>query len=187
MTTEAVLYASLDEYKLLREEFESSLPQLIRDNRIDDWTYFEYGSIKFGIEFSNRFEDALMSALSKLTKNMAPVWTKDTADILSDAIRGLAKSVSRMEHIRHSIVVCSECENEEAVDMDEGFEDREICNIMIVGVVNNALFDKECEDVGSDPDGMLRKIRKFKCSKCSNLVDVLFEEECGNICINCDC
>lgn len=182
-----VIYDSLDEYKVLCKQFKTDLPQLISDNRIDDWTYSDYDyKTKFGIQFSNRFEGVLFEALSTLTKNQVPDWTKSTADILSDAIRGMAKSVSRMKHIRHSVVVCSYCENEEVVEMDEGFEDREVCNIMIVGMINNVLFDTEGEEMGSDECGMLQKVRLFKCGKCSNLVDEIFEEELYNICVNCE-
>lgn len=173
-TTGKVLYQSLDEYNLLRKDFETILPQLIRVNRIDDWTYYDiYYKTKFGIQFSNRFEGVIFEALSTLTKNQVPDWTKTTTDILSNAIRGMAKSVSRMKHMRHSVVVCSDCGN-------EGFEDREVCNIMIVGMINNVLFDTEGEEMGSDECGMLQAIRQFKCGKCSNLVDNLFEGECNN-------
>ena len=185
--TGKVLYESIDEYNQFREEFNVSLPQLIRDNHVDDWIYTDYGSVaKKGIKFSNRFENVLFGSLSRLTKNQVPDWTKNTANILSDAIRGMAKSVSRMINMQHSISVCSDCETEDVVEMDTAFENREICNIMIVGMINNVLFDTEGEDAGSDSGGMLKKIRLFECEKCSKLVDNLFDGELCISCVDCD-
>ena len=185
-----VIYETFDEYKVLCDQFKSELPQLIHDNRIDDWTYADYTNVNntnFGIQFSNRFENALALALSKLTKNKISYWVKNTAEILGNAIRGLAKSVSRMKNIRHSFVSCSDCGQEEVVIVQEGFEDHIICNILIEGMINNVLFDTEGEEMGTEQCGMLRKVCLFKCEICSNLVDEIFEGELGNICLDCDC
>ena len=147
-----VIYNTFDEYKVLCDQFKNDLPQLIHVNRIDDWTYANYSNVRntnFGIQFSNRFENALVLALSKLTKDKIPYWVKNTAEILGNAIRGLAKSVSRMKNIRHSIVSCSDCGQDEVVEVQEGFEDHIICNILIEGMINNVLFDTEGEEMGS--------------------------------------
>ena len=183
-----VIYDSFDEYKVLCEQFKTDLPQLISDNRIDDWTYSNYDyKTKFGIEFSNRFEYAFVLALSKLTKNKIPNWVNETSEILGNSIRGIAKSVSRMKNIRHSVVSCSDCGQEDVIEVQGGFEDHIICNIMIEGMINNVLFDTEGEEMGSDECGMLRKVRLFTCETCSNLVDEIFEGELGNNCLDCDC
>ena len=184
-TTGKVIYDSLEEYRSLRSEFEANLPQLIREKRIDDWTHSNPGyTVKYGIQFSNRFEDALLPALAKLTKDQIPEWAESTADMLSCAIRGIAKSVSKMDGLRHSVATCSDCGQEDVIEMQEGFEAPEICNVMCVGLINNVLFDTEAEDVGSEEWGMMRKVRLFKCPGCEQLEDEFWSD--GGWCLSCN-
>lgn len=71
----------------------------------------------------------------------------------------------------------------EEIEMQEGFENRKICNIMWVGLITNVLFDTEAREVGGEEWGLLRKVRLFKCPGCEKLTDELFVEK---VCIDCD-
>lgn len=179
-TTGKVIYDSVEEYFALRAEFEANLPRLIKDHYFDMWTY---SNAEFGVQFSNRIEPALSQALSKLTKGEVPEWTKDATDIFSDAIRGIAKSVSKMAGLKPCVAICSNCGKDDEIEMQEGFENRKICNIMCVGLITNVLFDTEAREVGGEEWGLLRKVRLFKCPGCEKLTDELFDEK---VCIDCD-
>ena len=171
-----VLYDSLDEYNQLCRQFKEELPQLLRDNKIDNWAYTEVGSheTKFGVCIFNRFETVLSDALSKLTKSEIPEWTKTTAEIMSDAVRGLARSITHLNAAR-IYMECPETCWMHHVELQDGFKDREVCNTMIVGIINNMLFDTESHVMGTDTDGMLRKVRLFVCPVCENMVDEIID------------
>jgi hypothetical protein len=182
-----VIYDSFEEYANLSKEFKDTLSEFIRNHKIDDWTFSNFISntnTNAGIQFSNRFEQQLLQPLSKLTKHQIPEWTNEVSEILSDALRGMAKSVAEMNHTHHYISNCSECENEDRIEMLQLFQNPAICNVMCMGIINNVLFDTEGEECGREQGGMLRKVRQFRCHACSKPVDEMWFDA-DNICTNC--
>jgi hypothetical protein len=116
----------------------------------------------------------LSDALSKLTKSEIPEWTKTTAEIMGDAVRGLARSITYLNAAR-LYMECPETCWMHHVELQDGFKDREVCNTMIVGIINNMLFDTESHVMGTDTDGMLRKVRLFVCPICERMVDEIID------------
>ena len=91
------------------------------------------------------------------------------------------------QHIR-----CEECENEDIyVNFQDKFKEREICNIMIVNVINGILFDNNDDGntlSGGDNVGQMEKIIQSKCKKCNNfcdMLDVWGNENEDEMCYNC--
>jgi hypothetical protein len=172
-----ILYESKEEYQRLCDDFKNELPMLIKDNYIDDWTYMEYGvEENFGLSYSCPLEDELCKALTKLSKNQNNKWVKNMTDILSCAVRGLANSIKYMDRF-NEYIECEECDNEDIyINFQDKFKERELCNIMIVNVINGILFDTDGEEntlTGSDNAGQMEKIIQFKCKKCDKFCDML--------------
>lgn len=162
-----ILYDSQKEYNLLCDEFKSELPILIRIHNIDVWTYTYKGSEKFGLSFSNFCEEVIQKLLTKLTKNQNEEWVINMSYILSSATRGLAKSISQIHKIEYADI----------------FKKREICNIMIINMINNILFDIESDLCGCENIGEIEKIKMIKCIKCNNYYNLLADWD--NLCSNC--
>ena len=78
-------------------------------------------------------------------------------------------------------VDCEECGNDEIdVNFQDKFKEREICNIMLINVINGILFDD---------NGEMDKIIQFKCKKCNNFCDMLdgWDNELNDgICYDCN-
>jgi len=165
--TNIILYDSQAEYNLLCCEFKTELPVSIRNYNIDVWTYTCNGNEKFGLSFSNYCEEVIQKLLFKLTKNQNENWVINTSYILSSAIRGLAKSISYINK--------TEC-----LDI---FKKKEICNIMIINMINNILFDTESDLCGCENVGEIEKIKMIKCIKCNNYYNLLADWD--NLCFNC--
>jgi hypothetical protein len=183
-----VFYNSKAEYDELCNNFKQELPELIKKNRVDDWIYHEYGNLRnehFGLRHSCPDWDVLQTALLKLTKNQNKEWVDNITDILSCAIRGLAKSISYM-HIfddEEEYEECEECGNEidiSSVSFQEHFRNREICNLMIINVINSILFD-------DDNSGQMEKIIQFKCEKCNEFCDMIrdYDDNATEMCFDC--
>lgn len=179
-----VFYNSKAEYDELCNNFKQELPKLIKKNRVDDWIYHDYSNKEnFGLQYSCPVWEELQAALSKLTKNQNENWVDNITDILTCAIQGLAKSISYM-HIfddEEEYEECEECGNEieiGSVSFQEYFRNREICNLMIINIINGILFDDDGEGdtlSGCDNAGQMEKIIQFKCEKCNNLCDNLID------------
>jgi hypothetical protein len=164
------VYDSIEEYEILYNEFKNELPSLLRNNNIDDWTYLDYPNIKYGLRYSASFNDALYDALQKLTKNQNNIWVNNMIDIIECTIRGLAKSIEYM-NIFDDRIECDECGNDEiVVNFQAKFKEREICNIMIINIINGILF---CGDTdgntlsGGDNFGQMHQIIQFECKTCN--------------------
>jgi len=173
-----ILYETEEEYQTLCNDFKTELPILIKDYNIDDWTYIDYiGREKFGLTFSSSLEYVLEKALSKLSKNQNKIWVNNIIDILSCAVRGLAKSIKYMK-IFNEYTDCEECGNEDIyINFQDKFKEREICNIMIVNIINGILFNDNDDgnnlSGGGGYKGQMEKIIQFKCKKCDNFCDML--------------
>jgi L-rhamnose mutarotase len=172
-----ILYESKEEYKKICDDFKNELPRLIKENNIDDWTYSDYSNEEnFGLRFSAPLEYVLENALNKLSKNSNKEWVNNMVNILSCAIRGLALSTKYMDKF-NKYCECEECGDESIyVNFQYKFKEREICNVMIVNVINGILFDDD-EDgstlSGADDSGQLSKVIQFKCNKCDRFCDML--------------
>jgi predicted RNA-binding Zn-ribbon protein involved in translation (DUF1610 family) len=185
-----ILYDSIEEYNKLCNDFKNELPELIRNNNIDDWTYMDYPYLKYGLHYSACLNNTLHDALKKLTKNQNNNWVNNIIDILECAIRGLAKSIEYIDNF-DDYIECDECGNEEiVVNFQAKFKEREICNIMIINIINGILF---CGDTdgstlsGGDNFGQMEKIAHFECNTCNkffNRCDICDENNI-DMCYNC--
>ena len=180
-----ILYNSRKEYESLCKEFNNTISTIVNENRIDEWIHFDYDSddIQIGIQYSNRFETKLYAAISKLTKDQNPEWTTELSDILGDSIRGIAKSVKYMDGFC-KFVNCPNCKDDDelCVHFQEGFLNREVCNLIITNMINNVLFDTESAETQSERNGVMQRIRQFKCGICKKIVSDL---ESSETCIYC--
>ena len=172
-----ILYENMKEYEFLCNEFKNKLPILIKDNNIDDWLRMDG---KFRLRISYDIEYILNTALTTLSKNQSKLWVNHMTDILSCAVRGLATSINYMNKF-NEYVDCEECGNDEIdVNFQDKFKEREICNIMLINVINGILFDD---------NGEMDKIIQFKCKKCNNFCDMLdcWDNEFNDgICYDCN-
>lgn len=188
-----ILYESKEEYKKFCEDFKNELPRLIKENKIDDWTYSDWsGEENYSLRFSAPLEDVLENELNKLSKNSNKEWVNHMVDILSCAVRGLANSIKYMGKF-NEYNECEECGNDSIyVNFQSKFKEREICNVMIVNLINGILFDDNgdgntlsgCNDVS----GQLEKIIEFKCNKCDrfcDMVDVWDNNNNREMCFDC--
>lgn len=172
-----VKYSSWKEYETLCEEFKSELPTIIRKYRMDKWTYMHYGiEEKFGLQLSCQCEIQITKLLSKLTKNQNKKWVDYISNIIGSIIRGIAKSISMMNHLGD--------------DLQSNFKNREMCNIIITNMINTLLFENEDVQEGYE----MEKIRTFVCKKCKKEDNSLigedemygdFETEFDEMCFDC--
>jgi len=183
-----ILYGSLYEYNTYRNTFIDELPDLIKYNNIDDWQHSGWTSAPktaLGLKYSNDCESVLHNALLKLTKNQNKQWVDNMSYLLGGAIRGLAKTGNTMNDIEAE--PCEECGNDATfVDIKDIYRHRHITNKMIVGMVNNMLFDIEMIEAGTDDQGALSRIIQFKCNRCNKFTDMLYDVGGGEMCIACD-
>ncbi len=167
MTTSSkkVTYDSIAEYNLLRLQFGDELSRLIERFKMHNWTHRNStNQVRFGIECADPFETMLGQAINKLTKGHIPEWSDEMAAVLCDAIKGMAKSVAWMWGIQLDIE-CEETSWIHSIDVQDAFKIEEVCSRMIVGVVNNILFDTERKLLGSINDGeggSLGRVSMFK-------------------------
>jgi hypothetical protein len=170
MSYNKLLYESKEEYAKLCDNFKNALPFLIRNNNIDDWTY---NGKQFGLSISTPLETVLEQALTKLSKNQNELWVNNMTDILSCAVRGLAKSVSYMNKFKIPV----ECDNDFIyVNIQDNFKNREICNIMVINVINAILFDEDDDGYslgGADGVGQIEKIIQFRCKRCNEFCNMV--------------
>jgi len=187
-----ILYESKEEYNKICDDFKIELPRLIRENNIDDWTYSDWiNKENFGLRFSAPLEDVLENALSKLSKNSNKEWVNHMVDILSCAVRGLAHSIKYMDKF-NECEECEECGDDSIyVNFQYKFKEREICNVMIVNLINGILFDDDGDGntlSGADDSGQLAKIIQFKCNMCNcfcEMIDVWDNNNNSEMCYEC--
>jgi len=164
-----VKYDSWKEYETLCKEFEVELPKVIRDNEIDKWTYYGLEHLEFGLQLSNCCEVNIAELLKKLTKDKNNKWVEHISNIIGSSIRGIAKSVSYMNHLSD--------------DIHDIFLNREVCNVMITNMIKTILFSTDDVQDGYE----LEKIRCFTCQTCKNDTDWLEPIEDKNIEVCFDC
>lgn len=171
MSLNKVLYDSLEEYENLVHEFKSSLPNIIREDELDDWTYTDYNyEQKFGLQFSKSCS-GIYGALSKLTKNKNEQWVIMMGRVISNAIRGIAYSVNNMKSSTN--ILCECCGVVTTHDDCEIFLKREMCNTLMV----NMIFGIICDDGQNQDENELSNIRQFNCKNCGG-IDYIDGEFC---------
>jgi hypothetical protein len=186
MSNEAIMntivYDSEEEYKSMCNEFRKEFQGLIAEYHIDYWKYYDYmdnNSEHFGLPFSCNLYEILHKTLMKLTKNQNEKWVDNISNILYLGIRGLAQSVSYMNNNCGEPDVCVETQN--------SFRQRELCNTMIIHMVNTILFDLVDEKGetldGCENSGHLTKIVHITCDICNKLYNISHGFE--NTCYDC--
>ena len=185
-----IVYDSEEEYKSMSNEFRKEFQELINEYHLDYWKYYDYmnnNSEHFGLPFSGNLYEILHKTLMKLTKKQNEKWVDNISNILYLGIRGLAQSVSYMNNIRYN-TKCTNCGNPDVcVKTQHSFQQRELCNTMIVHMVNTILFDLVDEKGetldGCENSGHLTKIVHITCNLCSNLYNISHGFE--NTCYDC--
>ena len=184
-----IVYDSEEEYKSVSNEFRKEFQGLITEYDIDYWKYGDYmdKSPQFGLPFSSNLYEILHKTLMKLTKKQNEKWVDNISNILYLGIRGLAQSVSYMNNIRY-YTECNHCGNPEVcVETQNSFRQRELCNTMIVHMMNTILFDLVDEKGetldGCENSGHLTQIVHITCKICNNVYNISHGFE--NICYDC--
>lgn len=167
-----VFYNDINEYKNLCDDFIEELPIIIKENNIDEWSFNNYNyNIFYRLQYSCNCETILKKILYKLTKNQNNMWVVRTAQLIDNAIRGLAESISKMSILFNYGYNVSEIQT--------NFQSKELCNIMITNMIKQIVIGDSCEYT----DGYeLAYIREFLCKKCNKKVNYIND---NNICVNC--